>query len=102
VDRFVATVENGKSVGRAPVNEEIVEDLLQRMKQSSKNSSGSYHFRLMYRWKKPELLFTQNHNTSRTSTRWFWEALRILQLVFEQFEWWQVPNNEFELNNLNF
>jgi hypothetical protein len=49
VDRFVATVEKGKSVGRAPVNEEIVEDLLQRMKQSSKNSSGSYHFRLMYR-----------------------------------------------------
>jgi hypothetical protein len=32
---------------------------------------------------KPELLFTQNHNTSRTSTRWFSEALRILQLVFE-------------------
>jgi hypothetical protein len=25
VDRFVATVEKGKSVGRAPVNEEIVE-----------------------------------------------------------------------------
>jgi hypothetical protein len=49
VDRFVATVEKGKSVGRAPVNEEIVEDLLQRMKQSSKNYSGSYHFRLMYR-----------------------------------------------------
>jgi hypothetical protein len=49
VDRFVATVEKGKSLGRAPVNEEIVEDLLQRMKQSSKNSSGSYHFRLMYR-----------------------------------------------------
>jgi hypothetical protein len=29
VDRFVATVEKGKSVGRTPVNEEIVEDLLQ-------------------------------------------------------------------------
>jgi hypothetical protein len=25
VDRFVATVEKGKSVGRVPVNEEIVE-----------------------------------------------------------------------------
>jgi cytochrome c-type biogenesis protein CcmH/NrfG len=50
VDRFVATVEKGKSVGRAPVNEEIVEDLLQRMEQKlKKNPSGSYHFRLMYR-----------------------------------------------------
>jgi hypothetical protein len=38
VDRFVATVEKGKCVGRAPVNEEIVEDLLQRMEQSSKKS----------------------------------------------------------------
>jgi hypothetical protein len=38
VDKFVATVEKGKSVGRAPVNEEIVEDLLQRMEQSSKKS----------------------------------------------------------------
>jgi hypothetical protein len=28
VDRFVATVEKGKSVEKAPVNEEIVEDLL--------------------------------------------------------------------------
>jgi hypothetical protein len=27
-----------KSVGRAPVNEQIVEDLLQRMEQSSKKS----------------------------------------------------------------
>jgi hypothetical protein len=36
VDRFVETVEKGKSVGRAPVNEEIIEDLLQRMEQSSK------------------------------------------------------------------
>jgi hypothetical protein len=36
VDRFVATVEKGKNVGRASVNEEIVEDLLQRMEQSSK------------------------------------------------------------------
>jgi hypothetical protein len=36
VDRFVATVEKGKSVGRAPVNEDIVDDLLQRMEQSSK------------------------------------------------------------------
>jgi hypothetical protein len=35
VDRFVASVEKGKSVGRAPVNEEIVEDLLQLMEQSS-------------------------------------------------------------------
>jgi hypothetical protein len=34
VDRFVATVDKGKSVRRAPVNEEIVEDLLQRMEQS--------------------------------------------------------------------
>jgi hypothetical protein len=43
----VATVEKGKNVGRTPVNEEIVEDLLQRMEQSSKkNPSGSYHFRL--------------------------------------------------------
>jgi hypothetical protein len=38
VDRFVATVEKGKSVGGVPVNEEIVEDLLQRMEQSSKKS----------------------------------------------------------------
>jgi hypothetical protein len=40
VDRFVATrgIEKGKTVGRAPVNEEIVEDLLQRMEQSSKKS----------------------------------------------------------------
>jgi hypothetical protein len=38
VDKFVATVEKGKSVGRAPVNEEIVEDLLQGMEQSSKKS----------------------------------------------------------------
>jgi hypothetical protein len=38
VDRFVATVGKGKSVGRTPVNEEIVEDLLQRMEQSSKKS----------------------------------------------------------------
>jgi RNA recognition motif-containing protein len=46
VDRFVATIEKGKSVGRAPVNEEIVEDLLQRMEQSSKkNPSGSYHIK---------------------------------------------------------
>jgi hypothetical protein len=29
VDRFVATIEKGKSVGRVPVSEEIVEDLLQ-------------------------------------------------------------------------
>jgi hypothetical protein len=36
VDRFLASVEKGKSVGREPVNEEIVEDLLQRMEQSSK------------------------------------------------------------------
>jgi hypothetical protein len=38
VDRFVASVEKGKSVGRAPMNEEIVEDLLQRIEQSSKKS----------------------------------------------------------------
>jgi hypothetical protein len=38
VDRFVASVEKGKSVGRAPMNEEIVENLLQRMEQSSKKS----------------------------------------------------------------
>jgi hypothetical protein len=39
VDKFVAIcVEQGKSVGRTPVNEEIVEDLLQRMEQSSKKS----------------------------------------------------------------
>jgi hypothetical protein len=44
VDRFVATgsVEKGKSMGRPPVNEEIVEDLRQRMEQSPKNPSGSY------------------------------------------------------------
>jgi hypothetical protein len=36
VDRFVATggIERGKSVGRPPVNEEIVEDLRQRMEQN--------------------------------------------------------------------
>jgi hypothetical protein len=38
MDRFVASVEKGKSVGREPVNEEIVEDLLQRIEQSSKKS----------------------------------------------------------------
>jgi hypothetical protein len=38
VDRFVATgsIEKGKSVGRPPVNDEIVEDLRQRMEQNSK------------------------------------------------------------------
>jgi hypothetical protein len=54
VDRFVATrsIEKGKTVGRPPVNDEIVEDLRQRMEQNSKkNPLGSYHFRLMYgRW----------------------------------------------------
>jgi hypothetical protein len=36
VDSFVATrnVEKGKSVGRSPVNEKIVEYLCQRMEQS--------------------------------------------------------------------
>jgi hypothetical protein len=50
VNRFVATgsVEKGKSVGRPPVNEEIVEDLRQRMNKAQKNLSGSYNFRLMY------------------------------------------------------
>jgi hypothetical protein len=50
VNRFVATgsVEKGKSVGRPPVNEEIVEDLRQRIEQSPKHLSGSYRFRLMY------------------------------------------------------
>jgi hypothetical protein len=51
VDRFLATrsIEKGKTVGRPPVNDEIVEDLRQRMKQNSKkNPLGSYHFRLMY------------------------------------------------------
>jgi hypothetical protein len=40
VNRFVATgsVEKGKSVGRPPVNEEIVEDLRQRIEQSPKTS----------------------------------------------------------------
>jgi hypothetical protein len=40
VDRFVATgsIEKGKSVGRPPVNDEIVEDLGQRMEQNQKNS----------------------------------------------------------------
>jgi hypothetical protein len=38
VDRFVATVEKDESVGRALVNEEVVEDLLQRMEQSLKKS----------------------------------------------------------------
>jgi hypothetical protein len=46
VNRFVATgsVEKGKSVGRPPVNEEIVEDLRQRMNKAQKNPSGSYNF----------------------------------------------------------
>jgi hypothetical protein len=51
VDRFVATrsIEKGKTVGRPPVNDEIVEDLRQRMEQNSKkNHLGSYHFRLIY------------------------------------------------------
>jgi hypothetical protein len=51
VDRFVATrsIEKGNTVGRPPVNDEIVEDLRQRMEQNSKkNPLGSYHFRLMY------------------------------------------------------
>ncbi|KAH0810715.1 hypothetical protein GEV33_012076 [Tenebrio molitor] len=40
VNRFVATgsVEKGKSVGRPPVNEEIVEDLRQRIEQIPKTS----------------------------------------------------------------
>jgi hypothetical protein len=51
VDRFVATgsIEKGKSVGRLPVNDEIVENLRQRTNKTQKtNPSGSYHFRLMY------------------------------------------------------
>jgi hypothetical protein len=38
VDRFVATrsIEKGKTVGRPPVKDEIVEDLRQRMEQNSK------------------------------------------------------------------
>jgi hypothetical protein len=41
VDRFVATrsIEKGKTVGRPPVNDEIVEDLRQRMEQNSKKKS---------------------------------------------------------------
>jgi hypothetical protein len=40
VDRFVATrsIEKGKTVGRPPVNDKIVEDLRQRMEQNSKKS----------------------------------------------------------------
>jgi hypothetical protein len=40
VDGFVATrsIEKGKTVGRPPVNDEIVEDLRQRMEQNSKKS----------------------------------------------------------------
>jgi hypothetical protein len=40
VDRFVATrsIEKDKTVGRPPVNDEIVEDLRQRMEQNSKKS----------------------------------------------------------------
>jgi hypothetical protein len=51
VDRFVATrsIEKGKTVRRPPVNDEIVEDLRQRMEQNSKkNPVESYYFRLMY------------------------------------------------------
>jgi hypothetical protein len=65
----VATVEKGKSVGRPPVNEEIVEDLLQRMEQSLKKSLRKLSLQADVPLEKPELLFTQNHNTSRTSTR---------------------------------
>jgi hypothetical protein len=38
VDRFVATrsIEKGKTVRRPPLNDEIVEDLRQRMEQNSK------------------------------------------------------------------
>jgi hypothetical protein len=78
VDRFVATgsVEKGKSMGRPPVNEEIVEDLRQRMEQSPKNPSGSYDMtssscttlHLSESLKKTELVFLQNHNSARTST----------------------------------
>jgi hypothetical protein len=43
------SVEKGKSVGRPPVNDEIVEDSRQRMEKSSKKkTSESHHFRLMY------------------------------------------------------
>jgi hypothetical protein len=42
----VATVEKGKSVGTAPVNEEIVEDFSNEWNKAQKNPSGSYHFRL--------------------------------------------------------
>jgi hypothetical protein len=40
VDRFVATrsTEKDKTLGRPPVNDEIVEDLRQRMEQNSKQS----------------------------------------------------------------
>jgi hypothetical protein len=60
VDRFVATIEKGKSVGRAPVNEEIVEDLLQWMEQSSKKSLTKLSLQADVPLEKPELLFTQN------------------------------------------
>jgi hypothetical protein len=67
VDRFVATrsIEKGKTVGRPPVNDEIVEDLRQRMEQNSKkNPLGSYHFRLMY------LPLSTCQKIVRKNTRW--------------------------------
>jgi hypothetical protein len=58
VDRFVATrsIEKVKTVGRPPVNDEIVENLRQRLEENSKKS---YHFRLsncqkIVRKKKPD------------------------------------------------
>jgi hypothetical protein len=75
VDRFGATVEKGKSVGR--VNEEIVEDLLQRMEQSSKISLRKLSLQAdvpLFTCQKivrKNLNFYSHKITSRTSTRQF-------------------------------
>jgi hypothetical protein len=98
----VATVDKGKSVRRAPVNEEIVEDLLQRMEQSWKKSLRKLSLQANVPLEKT---WTSIHTKSQHFKNFDQVILRdarILQLVFEQFEWWQVPNNEFELNILIF
>jgi hypothetical protein len=89
VDRFVGTVEKGKSVGIAPVNEEIVEDLLQRMEQSSKKSLRklSLHAYRTVRTVRKNLNFYSHKITTLQELRLSDSGgARILQLVFEQFE----------------
>jgi hypothetical protein len=76
VNRFVATgsVEKGKSVGRPAVNEEIVEDLRQRIEQSPKTSLRKLSLQADVPLSTCQKIVRKNlnlldHYISRTSTR---------------------------------